>query len=102
MAPSAGILIAVLSDWRAVAALVAMIAAISEARIRLQRLIELHKPEAMIAKAEELGRYRADFVTAQQDIVSLTKRIIACEQKVREDIKDVHAKIERNFTGSDD
>jgi|3_EtaG_2_1085321.scaffolds.fasta_scaffold00390_35 hypothetical protein len=85
------------TDWRFVAAIVGVAVAIGEARVRLQRLIEIHKPEVMIAEAEDRGRVRADFITAQQDIIRLEKSYQTLEKKTRTDLKEIHAKIERNL-----
>lgn len=93
MAQGSDVLITLLSDWRMVVGLIVLIAAIGEARVRLQRLVELHKPEDMIKRAQERGQRVADFKTAQQDIVAVTDRVVTLEKKLSSEIKDVYREI---------
>lgn len=87
--------IGLVTDWRTIAAVVALIVAIAEARVRLQRLNNMHTPERMEADAIRKGQNDANFKTAQEDIKSLDARIGNAKEKERQDVIALHAKVEQ-------
>lgn len=95
----------IMTDWRfwafAIPSVVTAAIAYGETRVKLGRLLDLHKPEKMVEEAEDRGKVRADFRTAQQDITRLEDRVEKLEGKLRTDVKDLHKKIERGGVGDD-